>query len=151
MTARDASEREARSGRCRGDDGSAGIEAAFAVMALLLVAFFIIGALRVIGSSGDAAAAARAGARAAAGEYDTGAANDAANTVVAQMLADRGVACEGLSVSVGGDLIPGGIVTVDVTCTVSLADVVLAGFPGSQTVTGRGVEQVDVVRGGGVV
>ena len=33
--------------------------------------------------------------------------------------------------------------------SVSLADVVLAGFPGSKTVSGRGVEQVDVVRGGG--
>ena len=48
----------------------------------------------------------------------------------------------------GGDLAAGGIVTVDVTCTVALGDVVVAGFPGSRTATGHGVEQVDVVRGG---
>ena len=65
------------------------------------------------------------------------------------MLADRGVACQHLGVAVGGDITAGGVVTVDVTCTVSLADVVVAGFPGSRTLTGRGVEQVDVVRGGG--
>ena len=135
--------------RCLRDEGTAAVEAAFAVVALLLVGFFIIGAMRVTNTGGDADAAARAAARAAAAQYDTGAASRSARTVAAGVLADRGVACQGLAVNVGGDLTAGGIVTVDVTCTVSLADVVLAGFPGQRTVTGRGIEQVDVVRGGG--
>ena len=48
------------------DRGSAGVEAAFAVVALLAVGFFVVGALRVTGSSSDVDSAAHAGARAAA-------------------------------------------------------------------------------------
>ena len=124
------------------------MEAAIAVTSLLLVGFFIIGAIRVVGSGGDVDAAARSAARAAAAEYDPGSAASAAEAVAAQTLAARGVACQNLAVTVDGDLSPGSVVVVEVTCSVSLADVVLAGFPGSRTVTGRGVEQVDVVRGG---
>ena len=64
------------------------------------------------------------------------------------MLADRGVACASMSVAVGGSLERGGVVTVSVTCTVGLDDAALGGFGGSRTVTGRGVEAVDSVRGG---
>ena len=135
--------------RCQADRGTAAVEAGVAVTALLLVGFFIVGALRVVGSGGDVDAAARAGARAAAASYDIGTASAAASKVAGDVLADRGVACQHLDVTVGGDIAAGSIVTVTVTCTVSLADVMVAGFPGSRTLTGRGVEQVDVVRGGG--
>ncbi len=130
------------------DQGSAGVEAAIAVTSLMMVGFFIVGALRVTNTAGDVDAAARSATRAAAAEYDDGSAFQAAQAVAASELADRGVACEQLNVRVGGTLAAGGVITVDVTCVVSLADVVLAGFPGSRTVSGRGVEQVDVVRGG---
>ena len=124
------------------------MEAAIAVTSLMMVGFFIVGALRVTNTGGDVDAAARSATRAAAAEYDDGSAFQAAQAVAASELADRGVACEQLNVRVGGTLAAGGVITVDVTCVVSLADVVLAGFPGSKTVSGRGVEQVDVVRGG---
>lgn len=137
-----------RTNKTERDRGSAGVEAALAVVALLMVGFFIVGGLRIVGSGGDVDSAARAGARAAAAEYDVGSAEAAASAMVASTLSDRGVACANLSVSIGGDLSPGSVVVVDVTCTVQLADVVLAGFPGSRTMSGRGVEQVDVVRGG---
>ena len=130
------------------DRGSAGVETVFAVTALLAVAFFVIRAIRIVGSGGDVDSAARAGARAAAAEYNVPAAQTAARAVIANVLADRGVACANLSVAIGGDLSPGTIVVVDVTCTVRLSDVVLAGFPGSRTVSGRGIELVDAVRGG---
>lgn len=130
------------------DEGTAGVEAALAVVALLMVGFFIIGGLRIVGSGSDVDSAARAGARAAAAEYDSAGAEAAASAIVQSILSDRGVACADLSVSVGGDLSAGSVVVVDVTCTVHLADVVLAGFPGSKTMSGRGIEQVDVVRGG---
>ena len=132
----------------RDDEGAAGVEAAVAVTALLAVGFFVIGALRITNTGGDTHAAARAGARAAAAEYDPSRAASAARRVVAGSLADRGVACSKLDVRVGGDLVPGGVVTVDVSCVVELRDVALAGFPGTRTLTGRAVEQVDVVRGG---
>ena len=73
----------------------------------------------------------------------------AADERLTRFLADRGVACADLSVVLGGELAPGSIVTVDVTCTVSLEDAALAGFAGDRTVTGHGAEYVDVVRGGG--
>ncbi len=132
----------------RDDRGSAGVEAALAVTALLMVGFFLIGGIRLLGSAGDVDAAAHAGARAAAGERDMGSASAVASSVVSASLGSRGIACSDLAVSVGGDVGPGGVVTVNVSCTVRLADVALAGFPGVKTVTGRGVEQVDVVRGG---
>ena len=135
--------------RAARDRGSAAVEAALAVVALLSVGYFTIGALRVTNSGGDADAAARAAARAAAANYDLGSARAAASAVVASALADRGVACADLSVVLGGELAPGSIVTVDVTCTVSLEDAALAGFPSNRTVTGHGAEYVDVVRGGG--
>ena len=115
----------------------------------MMVGFFIIGALRVTNTGGDVDAAARSATRAAAAEYDDTSAYQVAQAVAASELADRGVACEQLDVQLGGSLAAGGVITVDVTCVVSLADVVLAGFPGNKTVSGRGVEQVDVVRGGG--
>lgn len=131
------------------DAGSAGVEAALAVVGILATGFFIVGALRIVGSSSDVTAAAHAAARAAAAEYDTASAQRAAGAIAADVLDDRGVACRDLAVSVSGDLRPGGVAVVDVTCTVALGDVAMAGFPGSKTVTGRGVEQVDVIRGGG--
>lgn len=131
------------------DQGSAGVEAAIAVTSLMMVGFFIIGALRVTNTGGDVDAAARSATRAAAAEYDDASAYQVAQAVASSELADRGVACEQLDVQLGGSLAAGGVITVDVTCVVSLGDVVLAGFPGSKTVSGRGVEQVDVVRGGG--
>lgn len=134
--------------RPSGDDGSAGVEAAVAVVALLLTGFFLIGALRVTNSGGDVNAAAWSAARAAAATYDSAAATSAAQTVAAGVLADRGVACQNLTVDVSGDLSSGSVVTVDVTCRVSLTDVGLVGFTGARIVHGRGVEQVDVVRGG---
>ena len=130
------------------DRGSASVEAAIAVVALLGVAFFVVGALRIVGTGSDVDAAARAGARAAASRYNTVLAHEAATEVVSGALADRGVACTNLAVSVSGDLTPGSVVSVDVSCTVGLGDVVLAGFPGSRTMSGRGVEYVDTVRGG---
>lgn len=132
----------------RSEAGSAGVEAAVAVTGLLLVAYFVIGALRLVGTSGDVEAAARAGARAAAAAYNPVAASDAAATVVAGALDDRGVACGDLAVTVDGDLTPGSTVTVEVSCTVGLSDVALVGFGASRTVTGVGVEYVDIVRGG---
>ncbi len=86
------------------DRGSAGVEAAFAVVGLLAVGFFVVGALRITGSSSDVDSAARAAARAAASHYDVGAAQAAARSVATQVLGDRGIACRDVSIGVTGDL-----------------------------------------------
>lgn len=133
------------------DAGSAGVETSFAITALLLVLFFLVGGMRVINTNGDVAAAARAGARAAATARTTGQANADAAAVVSNMLASRGVACSGgPSISVSPDAgTPGSAVTVTVTCTVDLSDVIIAGFPGSRAVSESAVEFVDNARAAG--
>ncbi|MGF1597614.1 MAG: pilus assembly protein [Acidimicrobiales bacterium] len=128
--------------------GAGAVELAAAVTALLLALFFVVGALRVSTTRSDVTAAARGAARAAAASYDRAEAMAAAETVAADVLADRGVACVGLDVAVGGDHRPGGVVTATVTCSVSLEDVSLVGFGSSETVTATAVEMVDVIRGG---
>jgi Flp pilus assembly protein TadG len=124
------------------------VEASLAVTALLATGMFVIGGLRITNTSGDVQAAARAAARAAAGEYSPDAAASAASQVAAGALAERGMACADLGVDVQGDLSAGSVVVVTVSCTVELGDVVLAGFPGATTVNGEAVEYVDVARGG---
>lgn len=134
--------------RTRRDRGTAGVDAAIAVTALLAMGMLIVGGLRITNARGDVQAAARSAARAAAGEYSAGEAAASANRVAAAALTDRGQSCGSMSVSVDGDLSAGSVVTVRITCQVDLGDVVLAGFPGSSTVSGEAVEYVDVARGG---
>lgn len=130
------------------DRGTAGVEAALSVTALLLVAFFIVGALRITNSGGDVQAAARAGARAAATARTAGEGQSLAIGVVETALADRGVACSG-GPQVSAVRTPAGLATVTVTCVVGLADVSPAGFDGARTVTASASERVDPIRGGG--
>ena len=128
------------------DLGTAGVEAALSVTALLLVAFFIIGALRITNSGGDVQAAARAGARAAATARSAAEGQGLAISVVQSALADRGVACSGAPQVAASRT--GGLATVSVTCIVSLGDVSPAGFTAARTVTATASERVDPIRGG---
>ena len=134
--------------RLRGDTGSAEIEIPLAVTGLILTMLLIVGGVRISNMNGDVRSAAHAGARAAAAERDLGSAQAAAQRVVSAALAESGVGCPSPGVAVSGDL-SGGLVRVQVSCTVSLADVALAGFPGSRTVTVEAVELTDQLRGGG--
>lgn len=132
------------------DRGGAGIETTFAVIGLLMVVFFVVGGMRIVNTNGDVSSAARSGARAAATARTPAQAQSNAQTVVSNALADRGVACSGgPAVSVSGAGVAGGVVTVTVTCSVSLNDVVVAGFPGSRSVSVSAVEYVDQIRGAG--
>ena len=116
---------------------------------LLLVLFFVVGGLRIANTRSDVSAASRAAARAAAQGYSAQEGAAAAELVAADVLADRGVGCVGLSVEVSDDYRPGAVVSVTVTCIVDLGDVAIVGFPGTDTVRATAVEMVDVVRGGG--
>jgi len=132
----------------RDDAGSAGVETALAVIALLSMTFFVVGGLRITTANGDVSAAARAGARAAASAGDAATAQADARAVVNRMLSSRGVACAGgPSVAVDGGGEASVTVTVTVRCTVSLGDVVLGGFPGSRSVEAEAVEYTDTIRG----
>ena len=136
------------------DRGSAGVEAALAVTALLAVTWFTIGALRVTTSGGDVGAAARAAARAAA-TARTGSEQAAAEVVATAALADRGVACAGgpaVTVTPGeiaaGAAPPVRTMTVSVTCAVQLDDVTLAFDTAGRSVSASATELVDPLRGG---
>lgn len=136
------------------DRGSAGVEAALAVTALLAVTWFTVGALRVTTAGGDVGSAARAAARAAA-TTRTGGEHGAALSVAAAALADRGVACSGgpaVVVTEGivdtGAQQPARTVTVAVTCAVLLDDVALAFAEPARAVTASATELVDPLRGG---
>ncbi len=129
------------------EQGSAGVEVGFAISALMLMLFLTVGGMRISSVNGEVNAAARAGARAASQSYDPAQGRQAANAVVADALADRGVACIDLTVTTTGNWDHGGRVSVDVACTVDLSDVVLAGFPGTRIATGTGAEVIDTIRG----
>ena len=128
--------------------GSSHLTVAFAMAILLGMLLLMVGGMRIIGTNGDVEAAARAGARAASQAYEPAAGGAAADRVVADALDDRGVACVALSVVTTGDWSPGGTVRVEVTCTIDLSDVALAGFAGTRQSTGTGVEVIDRLRGG---
>lgn len=128
------------------DRGTAGVEVAFAVTALLMVAMFTVGALRTTNAGGDVAAAARAGVRAAATARTDAGGQAAAYQIVVGALSARGVACSGgPGVSATRS---GGLATVTVTCVVDLGDASLAGFASSKTVARTATERVDPIRGG---
>ena len=133
--------------RLAGDDGFAAAELPIAVTALILVMLLMVGGIRLSNTRGDVESAAHAGARAAAAQRTMGAANAAATRVVNASLARSGVACASPSTTTSGDL-SGGTVTVTVSCNVSLADVSLAGFGGSQTITATAAARSDELRGG---
>ncbi len=127
--------------------GASGVDAGLAVTALLMMLMLVVGGLRVSGTDGDVAAAARAGARAASQAYSAAEGEAAARAVVDRALSDRGVACVNLTTSVSGDWSPGGTVRVEVSCSIDLSDAVLVGLPGTRHTTGVGIEVVDALRG----
>ncbi len=134
------------------DDGHVAIEAAIAVIGLLLVMWLFVGGLRLTNAEGDVRASARAAARAAAvtlGPSGEQAARDVAETT----LANRGVSCQSLAVAVertaaSAQADVAGLVKVSVSCTVSLGDVALAGFAGTRRMHADAIALVDVFRGG---
>lgn len=136
--------------RCRGERGDAGpLELVILMPALLMLFALVIAFGRTSAAGGDVEHAARVGARAAAASQTIGGAQTRAQTVVAESLQGSGLSCVDSSVSVSGDVAPGGEVTVSVSCVADLGDVVQFGMPGSKTLQATATEQVDVVRGGG--
>jgi len=87
--------------------------------------------------------AARAAALAASPEQAQSAAQSAAQVSVQ----GAGAACSGVTDTADvSDFVPGGNVTVTVTCQVSYSDLLLLPLPGSVTVSGHAVSPVDLFR-----
>jgi len=131
----------------RGDGGAVTSE-----MAVVMVAFIagflmlVVYAGRVGQAGNDVRSAAQEAARAASLQANPTQATEAAYDVAAANLTTSGVACaNGLSVSTDtANLVPGGFVTVTVSCVASLSDVASLNVPGSRTYTASATEVIDL-------
>ena len=135
----------------RRDEGSAAIEAAILLPALIMFLCMAIAGGRIVTSGAKIDAAAEDAAREASIHRTAAAAQGAAQSAAAESLEDQGITCASTSVSIntGGLSVPVGqvgTVSVTVTCTVNLADLLLPGVPGAKTLTSTATSVVDQYR-----
>ncbi|MER6789874.1 TadE family protein [Streptomyces sp. NPDC000658] len=137
--------------RLRGDEGSAAIEAAIVLPSLIMFLCLAIAGGRIVTSGAKIDSAAEDAAREASIHRTAAAAQTAAQSAAAESLSDQGIACASTSVRIdtGGLSVPVGqvgTVTVTVTCTVYLSDLLLPGLPGTRTLTSTATSVVDRYR-----
>ena len=137
--------------RRRGDKGSAAIEAAIILPALIMFLCMAIAGGRIVTSGAKIDSAAENAAREASIHRTARAAQSAAQSAAAESLDDQGIKCASTSVTVntGGLNVPVGqvgTVTATVTCTVNLSDLLLPGTPGAKTLTSTATSVVDQYR-----
>ncbi|MEV6574848.1 TadE/TadG family type IV pilus assembly protein [Streptomyces sp. NPDC051577] len=137
--------------RWREDRGSETIAAAIVTPLLLMLLCMAIAGGRIVTSGAKIDAAAEDAARAASISRTQGGAQAEASAAAARSLDDQGVHCASSSTSVdtSGLAVPigeVGTVTVTISCTVTMADLLLPGVPGSKTLTSRFTSVVDAYR-----
>ncbi|MGW5434111.1 TadE family protein [Streptomyces sp. NPDC004059] len=137
--------------RLHGDEGSAAIEAAIVLPCLIMFVCLAIAGGRIVTSGSKIDAAAQDAAREASIHRTAASAQSAAQAAAAESLNDQGITCASTSVRVNtsGLSVPigqVGAVTVTVTCTVNLSDLLLPGVPGAKTLTASATSVVDQYR-----
>lgn len=137
--------------RLRSDEGSAAVEAAVVFPALIMFLCLAIAGGRIVTSGSKIDSAAEDAAREASIHRTAAAAQGSARTAAADSLSDQGITCASTSVHIntGGLSVPVGqvgTVTVTVTCTVHLSDLLLPGVPGAKTLTSTAISVVDQYR-----
>ncbi|MEU7068350.1 TadE/TadG family type IV pilus assembly protein [Streptomyces sp. NPDC046161] len=138
-------------GLVRDDRGSETIAAAIVIPLLLMLLCMAIAGGRIVTSGAKIDAAAEDAARAASISRTQSGAQAEAAAAAARSLADQGIHCASSSTRVytAGLAVPlgeVGTVTVTISCTVPLADLLLPGVPGSKTLTSRFTSVVDAYR-----
>lgn len=122
--------------RRRGERGSAAVELTLLAPVLLVVLLFVVGLGRMAHARQQVESVSADAARAASLERTTTAATGVAQAAARASLDRAGLSCTAMDVGVDVSAYgPGGSVTVTVTCTAGLADVAMAGFPGTQRFT----------------
>jgi Flp pilus assembly protein TadG len=125
------------------------LEVALVVPALLALLMLVVVTGRLADAQADLDAAASAAARAASREATGGAARQAALDAAAANLASA-TPCRDLDVATATErLVPGGSVTVTVSCAVDHSDIALVAVPGHRRLTSEATSVVDRYRGEG--
>ncbi|MDX3321143.1 MULTISPECIES: TadE/TadG family type IV pilus assembly protein [unclassified Streptomyces] len=137
--------------RARSDEGSVAIEAAIILPVLIMFLCMAIAGGRIVISGAKIDSAAEDAAREASIHRTTASAQGAARAAASESLKDQGITCASTSVDIntGGLSVPVGqvgTVTVTVTCTVNLSDLLLPGVPGAKTLTSTATSVVDQYR-----
>ena len=132
--------------------GSTTVELVLIAPALLALLALTVLAGRIVLAGGTVEQVAAAGARAASLARNPAAAASAANTAVRQTLGEQRLQCATMTVTVdtSGFVVPLGrpaTVAVEVSCKVQLADLIVAGMPGTRTLSDRAVSPLDPYRG----
>ncbi|MGW6859181.1 TadE/TadG family type IV pilus assembly protein [Streptomyces xanthophaeus] len=135
----------------RQDRGSETIAAAIVTPLLLMLLCLGIAGGRIVTSGAKIDAAAEDAARAASISRTSAGAQAEASAAAARSLDDQGIHCASTSTSVdtSGLAVPVGqvgTVTVTISCTVPMGDLLLPGVPGSKTLTSRFTSVVDAYR-----
>jgi Flp pilus assembly protein TadG len=128
--------------------GSAAAELVLVTPFLFLLLLFAVAAGRLVNARLDVDSAAQQAARAASLARTPQAASAQAQQVAQAALAGQSVSCDPAVITPDlGDFLPGGEVTVTVTCTVRLSDLSLLHIPGSETITSTFTSPIDTYRG----
>lgn len=131
-----------------GQRGMAATEILLITPLLVVLLLFVAFGGRLVQARGDVDSAARDAARAATLARSAPDAAAAAHAAAAAALVDGVAPCEPLTVDVDtGGFVPGGRVTVTVSCQLQLADLALLGVPGTRTMTRRAISPIDSFRG----
>lgn len=131
----------------RGEAGGATVELVLLTPLLVLVLLFVVALGRLASARLEVDAAASQAARAASMARDPATAATLALSLATATLAAHHLICAPLSVSTDtAAFVPGGTVTVRVSCTASLAGLSLLRLPGAETLTSRFVEPLDTYR-----
>jgi len=132
------------------DSGSAAVELALVTPLLVLLLMLIVTAGRLVQARLEVSSAAMQAARAASLARTPAAAAADATAIARSALASQHLTCGALAVSTGtGAFWPGGQVSVQVSCTVSLAGLALLHMPGAETLTSGFSAPIDAYRGAG--
>lgn len=135
----------------RSDRGSYALETAVIAPVFFLLLGVLVAAARIELADGTADSAARAAARTASLQRSPGDAQSEAQDAAEQSLADSGLSCSDISVTIdaSGLNVPVGqaaTVSAQVACTVPLADIGAPGLPGSKTLTASFTSTIDQYR-----
>jgi len=136
-----------RQRRMRGEEGQAIAELVIVAPVLLLVVVLMIGLGRIDSAQGDVESAARAAVQAAVVQSDPADAQAQAAAAVTSTLAGAGFTCPSPQITTDTqNFVPGGSVSVTVTCVTSLAGVTVPGLPGSKTLSATSTAHIDLFR-----